>query len=189
MRSMESRYHQLRPMSVSCRPLAARYSRCAAAALPSPGCRFGTGRPRNRPRRSCARCPRRRRLRSWCRRGAARTRQAVLGKASNGIWRAGLQGRDRSPAHRGRHGQGVHGVTASLRCRDGRLPSSGSVHAQSMPTPATCKSQATGKKLAGAALNSFMKKCETGAQSACDASSADKRLSGAAKSITDAVGG
>jgi hypothetical protein len=73
------------------------------------------------------------------------------------------------------------------------LPSSGSLHAQTTPTPATCKSQATGKKLAGAALNSFMKKRETGAQSACDASSADKGLSGAAKtsftkkSITDAV--
>ena len=53
---------------------AARCSRCAAAALPWPGCRFRSGRPRNRPQRSCALCHRRRRLRSCCRRDAARTR-------------------------------------------------------------------------------------------------------------------
>jgi hypothetical protein len=71
----------------------------------------------------------------------------------------------------------------------------GSVQAQTTPTPPTCKSQATDKKLAGAALNSFLKKCETDAQSACDASATDKKLSGAAKTsftkkcVTDAVGG
>jgi hypothetical protein len=70
----------------------------------------------------------------------------------------------------------------------------GSVLAQTAPTPATCKSQATDKKLAGAALNSFMKKCETDAQSACDASATDKKLSGAAKTsftkkcVADAIG-
>jgi hypothetical protein len=37
------------------------------------------------------------------------------------------------------------------------------------------------KKLAGAALNSFMKKCESDAQIACDKQAADKKLSGAAK--------
>ncbi|MGA8690898.1 MAG: hypothetical protein ACLQF1_05530 [Methyloceanibacter sp.] len=42
----------------------------------------------------------------------------------------------------------------------------------------SCKATATDKKLAGAALNSFMKKCET---DACDAKAADKKLSGAAK--------
>jgi hypothetical protein len=58
----------------------------------------------------------------------------------------------------------------------------------------TCKSQATDKKLAGAALTSFMKKCETDAQAACDASATDKKLNGAAKTsftkkcVTDAVG-
>ena len=58
----------------------------------------------------------------------------------------------------------------------------------------TCKAQAADKKLAGAALNSFMKKCETDAHKACDTSAADKKLAGAAKAsftkkcVTDAVG-
>jgi hypothetical protein len=58
----------------------------------------------------------------------------------------------------------------------------------------SCKSQATDKKLAGAALNSFMKKCETDAQKSCDASAASRKLAGAAKTsftkkcVTDAVG-
>lgn len=69
--------------------------------------------------------------------------------------------------------------------------------AQTAPTPATppsCKAQATDKRLAGAALNSFMKKCETDAQTVCDTSAADKKLNGAAKAsftkkcVTDAVG-
>src|SRR5215467_14578340 len=49
-----------------CRPpcRSARRSHCAAAVLPLPGCRLDNGRLRNRPRRSCARCRRRRRLRS-----------------------------------------------------------------------------------------------------------------------------
>ena len=61
-------------------------------------------------------------------------------------------------------------------------------------TPATCKSQATEKKLAGAALSSFMKKCETDAEKACESSAVDKKLNGAAKTsfakkcVTDAVG-
>jgi hypothetical protein len=59
----------------------------------------------------------------------------------------------------------------------------------------TCKAQASEKKLAGAALNSFMKKCETDAQKTCDTSAADRKLAGAAKAsftkkcVTDAVGG
>jgi hypothetical protein len=59
----------------------------------------------------------------------------------------------------------------------------------------TCKSQATEKKLAGAALNSFMKKCETDAQTTCNTSATEKKLNGAArtsftkKCVTDAVGG
>ena len=58
----------------------------------------------------------------------------------------------------------------------------------------TCKAQATEKKLAGAALSSFMKKCQTDAQKACDTSAVDKKLAGASKSsftkkcVTDAVG-
>jgi hypothetical protein len=59
----------------------------------------------------------------------------------------------------------------------------------------SCKAQATDKKLAGAALTSFMKKCETDAGAACDTAAADKKLAGAAKTsftkkcVTDAVGG
>ena len=58
----------------------------------------------------------------------------------------------------------------------------------------TCKSQATAKSLHGAAETSFMKKCQTDAQSACDKQAADKKLAGAAKTsftkkcVTDAVG-
>ena len=50
------------------------------------------------------------------------------------------------------------------------------------------------KKLAGAALTSFMKKCETDAKKSCDASATEKKLNGAAKTsftkkcVTDAVG-
>ena len=59
---------------------------------------------------------------------------------------------------------------------------------------ASCKGQAADKKLAGAAFNSFMKKCETDAKAACDRSAADKKLAGAAKTsftkkcVTDATG-
>ena len=58
----------------------------------------------------------------------------------------------------------------------------------------SCKAQAGDKKLAGAALNSFMKKCETDAKATCDTRAADKKLSGAAKDsftkkcVNDAVG-
>jgi hypothetical protein len=58
----------------------------------------------------------------------------------------------------------------------------------------TCTTRAAEKKLAGAALASFMKKCEEDAAAACDADSKSKNLSGAAldshmkKCIADAVG-
>jgi hypothetical protein len=64
----------------------------------------------------------------------------------------------------------------------------GSAHA------ASCKAEATGKKLAGAALNSFMTKCENDAKAKCEADSASKKLAGAAKDshmkkcVNDAVG-
>ncbi|MGE3148626.1 MAG: hypothetical protein AB7K04_06105 [Pseudorhodoplanes sp.] len=64
----------------------------------------------------------------------------------------------------------------------------------SSPAFATCKSDAAAKKLAGAALNSFMKKCESDAKKACEADSTSKKLAGAAKNshmkkcTTDAVG-
>ena len=59
---------------------------------------------------------------------------------------------------------------------------------------ASCTARAAEKKLAGAALASFMKKCEEDAAAACDAASKSKKLSGAAleshmkKCIADAVG-
>ena len=59
---------------------------------------------------------------------------------------------------------------------------------------ATCKSQATDKKLAGAALTSFMTKCEKDATATCDKQAADKKLAGAAKTsftkkcVSDATG-
>lgn len=59
---------------------------------------------------------------------------------------------------------------------------------------ASCKVEAGDKKLAGAAMTSFMKKCESDAQAKCDKSAADQKLAGAAKTsftkkcVTDAVG-
>lgn len=58
----------------------------------------------------------------------------------------------------------------------------------------SCKQTATDKKLSGAALTSFMKKCDADAEKACDALAADKKLSGAAKTsfikkcVKDAIG-
>jgi len=58
----------------------------------------------------------------------------------------------------------------------------------------TCKATAGDKKLAGAAMNSFMKKCQSDAQKTCDAAAAEKKLNGAAKTsftkkcVSDAVG-
>lgn len=60
---------------------------------------------------------------------------------------------------------------------------------------ATCKSDAADKKLAGAALKSFMTKCEKDAAAACEKDSMFKKLAGAAKTshmkkcVTDTVGG
>ena len=57
----------------------------------------------------------------------------------------------------------------------------------------SCKATAGDKKLAGAALNSFMKKCEADAQAKCDAAAGDRKLAGAAKTsftkkcVSDAV--
>jgi hypothetical protein len=58
----------------------------------------------------------------------------------------------------------------------------------------SCTATSTGKKLAGAAQTSFMKKCQADAAKACDAAAADKKLAGAAKSsftkkcVSDRVG-
>ena len=62
------------------------------------------------------------------------------------------------------------------------------------PPAASCKAQATDKKLAGAALKSFSAKCEKDAKAACEKSAADKKLAGAAKTshikkcVGDSVG-
>jgi hypothetical protein len=59
---------------------------------------------------------------------------------------------------------------------------------------ASCKDQSSEKKLAGAALTSFMKKCESDAAKSCEADSVAKKLAGAAKTshvkkcVSDAVG-
>ena len=59
----------------------------------------------------------------------------------------------------------------------------------------SCKERAATQKLAGAALNSFMKKCESEAQAACDTKAGAQKLAGAAKNsftkkcVTDATGG
>lgn len=58
----------------------------------------------------------------------------------------------------------------------------------------TCKEGAADKHLAGAALTSFMNKCQKNAKSTCDQAASDKKLSGAAKTsftrkcVADAVG-
>ena len=58
----------------------------------------------------------------------------------------------------------------------------------------TCHDRATEKKLAGAALTSFMKKCKSDAAATCDTQAAEKKLSGAAKTsftkkcVKDATG-
>lgn len=58
----------------------------------------------------------------------------------------------------------------------------------------SCKSDAADKHLAGAALTSFMKKCQADASTACAANSDAKKLAGAAKTsfvkkcMSDAVG-
>jgi hypothetical protein len=64
----------------------------------------------------------------------------------------------------------------------------------SAPAFATCKSEAADKKLAGAALKSFMTKCQKDATTTCEADSKQKNLAGAAKAshmkkcVGDALG-
>jgi hypothetical protein len=58
----------------------------------------------------------------------------------------------------------------------------------------SCKAQASAKKLAGAALTSFMTKCQRDAGAACETQAAGRKLAGAAKTsftkkcTSDAVG-
>ena len=63
-----------------------------------------------------------------------------------------------------------------------------------MAAEPSCSAAATEKKLAGAAKNSFLSKCEKDAKATCDAASKEKKLAGAAKTsfekkcVKDAVG-
>ena len=58
----------------------------------------------------------------------------------------------------------------------------------------TCKAQASEKNLAGAALKSFMTKCQKDATTTCTSQASEKKLAGAAKTsftkkcVRDAVG-
>ena len=58
----------------------------------------------------------------------------------------------------------------------------------------SCSATVTDKKLAGAAKNSFMKKCEREATATCETLATDRKLAGAAKNsflkkcVKDAVG-
>lgn len=68
------------------------------------------------------------------------------------------------------------------------------VHVSAQAQTMSCQAAAAEKKLAGAAKNSFLKKCERDAATACDVAATDKKLSGAArtsfskKCVRDAVG-
>ncbi|HTS92324.1 MAG TPA: hypothetical protein VMG55_10010 [Stellaceae bacterium] len=69
-----------------------------------------------------------------------------------------------------------------------------SLYAASAFAADTCKDVAASKKLAGAALTSFMTKCQKDAKATCDQTAADKKLAGAAKNsfvkkcVADTVG-
>lgn len=74
-------------------------------------------------------------------------------------------------------------LAITLTCISSVLCATWGAHAQS-PVPAApdCAARATEKKLAGAALKSFMTKCERDAAiGACDAAATEKKLSGAAR--------
>jgi hypothetical protein len=63
-----------------------------------------------------------------------------------------------------------------------------------MAAPPTCKDEAVGKKLAGAALTSFMGKCQLDAKTSCESTADERKLYGAArtsftkKCVSDTVG-
>ena len=69
----------------------------------------------------------------------------------------------------------------------------GAVAQTATPAP-TCNDQAAEKKLFGAALASFAKKCRKDAAAACELSAKEKKLAGAAKAsftkkcVSDAAG-
>ena len=58
----------------------------------------------------------------------------------------------------------------------------GAALAQTEPAAPDCAARATEKKLHGAALNSFMKKCDRDAAAvSCEAAAVERKLAGAAK--------
>jgi hypothetical protein len=62
------------------------------------------------------------------------------------------------------------------------VSTTGAALGQTAPSAPDCAARATEKNLHGAALNSFMKKCERDAASAsCQAAAVEKKLAGAAK--------
>src|SRR6185437_6034614 len=71
---------------------------------------------------------------------------------------------------RGMHMRVVTAIVCLAVCTTPALAAEGS-----------CKAQATEKKLAGAALKSFMTKCERDAKTTCETSAGEKKLAGAAK--------
>lgn len=80
----------------------------------------------------------------------------------------------------------VVGVAMVLLC--------GWASAQDAAAPQSCQAVAAQKKLAGAAKNSFLTKCEKDAKAVCEGRSKEKKLAGAAKNsfekkcLKDAVG-
>jgi hypothetical protein len=86
--------------------------------------------------------------------------------------------------------------TAASAQTSGSKPAAAPVGQMVAPTQSsmTCKARAADKKLAGAALSSFMKKCQSDASTTCDVDSKTKKLAGAAKTshmtkcVNDAVG-
>jgi hypothetical protein len=78
-----------------------------------------------------------------------------------------------------------------------KAPAAKAAPAPTTPSPTagmTCKAQAADKKLAGAAMTSFMKKCQADASKSCEADGKTQNLKGAAKTshmkkcVGDAVG-
>jgi hypothetical protein len=76
----------------------------------------------------------------------------------------------------------------------GAAPAAAAPAAPSATAGATCKAQAADKKLAGAAMTSFMKKCQADASKSCETDGKTQNLKGAAKTshmkkcVSDAVG-
>lgn len=81
-----------------------------------------------------------------------------------------------------------------IRAAFGLACSVGAAGAWAQATAPTCMAAAQEKKLAGAAKNSFVQKCEREATERCEAAATERKLAGAAKAsnvkkcVKDAVG-